>query len=215
MIRGLNTFQTWRAVLDYCNKHARIYKDRKNRVCIESLHVSFELLDFEDITRPITVLSHVEKWMYPSPEQIRQAILFPSINARTAYSYGHRLFDYEGFNQIDQKIIPLLQKDPNTRQAVASLILGKKETTQPSMELDIPAIVSIDFKIRDDTLVVCFFLRSSDILIGLPANMYQAYVLGQYVQKQVQTSKIAVVFHLASAHYFEDCQDIYQKVMRS
>jgi thymidylate synthase len=105
-------------------------------------------------------------------------------------------------NQVDDFIIPLLKKDPNSRRAVVVLYspvadsrVNKKET---------PSLISIFIKIIEKKLTLTIVIRSNDMFIGWPANIYQVYLLQKYVGEKlgIETGSITTISH--SAHIFTE-----------
>ena len=98
-----------------------------------------------------------------------------------AYSYGNRLRNYHGVDQI-YDIINKLEKDPESRRAVAI-------TWQPSIDLNVnhvPCMLLCDFKIRNDRLNLTAYFRSHDIYGAFPSN---AYGLAKLMEKVLDLDK--------------------------
>ena len=74
--------------------------------------------------------------------------------------------------------------------------------------------MSIYFKIIDNELTVTTVIRSNDMFIGWPANIYQIYLLQQYVAKAIgiKTGSITTISH--SAHVFDEYKEEVEQVLR-
>lgn len=81
-------------------------------------------------------------------------------------AYGWRIFDKFGFDQW-QYVKELLWKDPNSRQAVIHI---KDADNKPSK--DVPCTVYLQFFIRDGKLNLSVHMRSNDIWMGVPYDMF-------------------------------------------
>lgn len=81
-------------------------------------------------------------------------------------AYGWRIFDQFGFNQWEY-VKGLLWKDPLSRQAVIHI---KDASNQPTK--DVPCTVYLQFFIRDGKLNLSVHMRSNDIWMGVPYDMF-------------------------------------------
>lgn len=77
--------------------------------------------------------------------------------------------------QLDY-VVEALVKDPFTRQAVMTIW---RENPQPSK--DIPCTVAVSFTLRSHRLTTHVFMRSSDIWLGLPYDVFNFSMLGHLV----------------------------------
>lgn len=81
-------------------------------------------------------------------------------------AYGWRIFDKFGFDQW-QYVKELLWKDPNSRQAVIHI---KDADNRPTK--DVPCTVYLQFFIRNGKLNLSVHMRSNDIWMGVPYDMF-------------------------------------------
>lgn len=81
-------------------------------------------------------------------------------------AYGYRIANQFGFNQWDF-VRELLKKDPNTRQAVIHI---KDASDKPTK--DTPCTVSLQFLLRDGKLHLTTYMRSNDIWLGFPYDVF-------------------------------------------
>jgi thymidylate synthase len=95
---------------------------------------------------------------------------FSDDGQKFAGAYGPRIKD-----QL-QWVIDQLFHDPNTRQA--GLVIWRDK---PEPSRDIPCTVAIWFTIRDNRLDVHVFMRSSDVWLGLPYDVFNFAMLGWVV----------------------------------
>lgn len=112
----------------------------------------------------------------------------------------------EIMSQINYVVAKLIE-DRDTRQA--TMTLWKKN---PAASKDIPCTVAMDFKIRDDLLNCHVFMRSSDVWLGLPYDIFAFSAVAHYVAscynsdvKMNNVQAIPGVLYLtaASTHVYE------------
>ena len=80
-------------------------------------------------------------------------------------NYGHKIHKFYGFDQWEF-IRDMLQKDPNSRQAVIHI---KDPGTHPK---DTPCTVCLQFFIRDNKLHLTTYMRSNDVWMGFPYDVF-------------------------------------------
>lgn len=81
-------------------------------------------------------------------------------------AYGWRIFDKFGFDQWEY-VKNLLKRDPLSRQAVIHI---KDASNQPTK--DVPCTVYLQFLLRDEKLNLSVHMRSNDIWMGVPYDMF-------------------------------------------
>lgn len=211
-IQDKSTRNSWKELLQLIQKEGDSYTDHDKRTCIELLNVSLHLSDFSDITSPLDVLSQSSKWVYPKAKEVENFVLDSYLSPSFAYSYGERLFNYSkdaSVNQLDSFIIPLLKKSPRSRRAVAVIWDPKKDSY---FDKYVPGLIYINFILRNNTLHATCSIRSCDCYVGLPANMYELYVLSTYVSKKLGCEVGMITLHLLSAHIFKDYAEDIRRI---
>jgi thymidylate synthase len=199
----------WKDTIKHIIHKGIEFEDHGNRICQEVLGLQIQIDQFDDIEKPILTLSQFPKWMYPRPQEIKDMILEGKLSQSYAYSYGERIFAYQNHkdqkkitDQVNDFIIPLLKKDPNSRRAIISLWNPVKDTILSKKT--VPGLVLIDCKIRDEQLHISSVIRSCDVFMGLPANMYQLYVLSKYIARKTHVKLGSISIIATSAHIFKD-----------
>lgn len=81
-------------------------------------------------------------------------------------AYGHRIFEKFGFDQWEH-VKGLLKADPNSRQAVIHIKEPNPEKTK-----DLPCTVALQYFIRDGKLYATTYMRSNDIWLGFPYDVF-------------------------------------------
>jgi len=197
-----STYSLWVDLLKRLLKEGVLFKDHTGRFCNELLNLNLKLTSFEDIKEPINKMLTLKDLIYPKASEIKSIILdnLYDFNKVYPYSYVSRIFSYEGFNQINSYILPLLKKNPLSRQGIVSIWNPLKDSQSDL----VPSLIYVSFIKRKDSLYLSAALRSCDVFIGLPANLYQLYVLGVYVAEHIGVSLKEINLNLISAHIFED-----------
>lgn len=81
-------------------------------------------------------------------------------------AYGHRIFHQFGFDQWEY-VKKLLRADPMSRQAVIHIKTPDQKPTK-----DMPCTVSLQFFIRNNKLYMITNMRSNDIWMGFPYDVF-------------------------------------------
>ena len=113
------------------------------------------------------------------------------------YSYGQRLTNYEGINQI-KNVKEKLLKNPESKSATICLNNPKGD------EKHSPCINILDFKLRNDTLILNTFFRSQDICKKMYAD---TICLTEILNDMAETLKIKntqLNLYIMSAHIYEN-----------
>ena len=90
-------------------------------------------------------------------------------------NYGYLIQEYYGFNQLDH-IEQMLRKNPETRQAVIHLKPAMYKPTK-----DLPCTVCLQFFIRENKLYMTTYMRSNDLWMGFPYDVFQFTCLQIYL----------------------------------
>jgi thymidylate synthase len=187
------------------------FTDHKKRTCIEIRDLLIRLEKGCDASLPIQVLSRHSEWVYPALADIAKVILTTKEDTAYDYNYGRRLFaSNQKYNQIDSYIIPLLKKDPFSRRAVCSLFEAATDSFLEKKE--VPSLMTLVFHIRAQSLHTFAQIRSSDMVLGWPANIYQISVLAQYIARSLNLEVGSITTVSNSAHLYEDQKDVLVKL---
>jgi thymidylate synthase len=212
-IQNTTTADVWKKSLRYVYENGKDFRDENNRICRE-VHNLVAVIDSpeQDITKPITILNSFQKWIYPPLEELHNIVLRTKDSPAHHYLYGPRIFSYDGQDQINDFVIPLLAGNPNSRRAVVVL-------WNPAKDADVhgrmvPGWIMIDFKLRENKLSATSILRSNDLWFGWPASLYQTYVLQSYVADKCRVKTGSLTTLSTSAHIFEDQFSYIQKILK-
>jgi thymidylate synthase (methanogen type) len=211
-IIGKNVVDAWKKTLELIMNQGKDFIDKDKRVCREILNFLLVIESLNDIEEPVDMMKSFKDFVYPSKEEFKN-IMLDKINASGyTYSYGHRLFNYRNVkNQIDNFIYKILKSNPNSRRAIALVydplidsLKNKKYT---------PGLISIYFRITNSKLEMNAVIRSNDFFIGWPANIYQLFMLQNYLadKLKIPTGKISVFSN--SAHIFQEHFEKINKII--
>lgn len=198
------TMNIWKENLKKILETGYNYIDLDGRVAIETQNHKITIPNTaqKDIEKPIEKLQNHKEWHYPSKTEIAN-IMFKEIqNPVYDYTYGGRIFYYnKTLNQIEDYIIPLLTKEPNSRSAQIiiydPLIDSKLEIRNK------PGIISIYFRIINKQLTISAVIRSQDLFFGWPANIYQIHMIQKYVAKKLNLELGDITTYSNSTHIFK------------
>ncbi|PIV38248.1 hypothetical protein COS31_00420 [Candidatus Roizmanbacteria bacterium CG02_land_8_20_14_3_00_36_15] len=116
------------------------------------------------------------------------------------YSYGQRLYDFKGVNQI-KYVISRLKSNPESKSATISFMFPPEDIKH------IPCIIAIDFKIRDKKLIVTSFFRSQDIGKKFYADAIAINSIAEKISRSLSIRHQEFLFFIKSAHiYLNDIQ---------
>ena len=120
-----------------------------------------------------------------------------------AGAYGPRLLPQWEY------ILSKLNKDGDTRQAVASIW-----TPSPAPSNDIPCTLSLQFLIREGRLNLIVTMRSSDIWLGLPYDMFSFSQMQNALAGELKVDRGWIQFNLGSSHLYQENEEIAKETLR-
>jgi thymidylate synthase len=132
-------------------------------------------------------------------EEYSKQLLDPDLKG-FEYTYGERLCSWgkEKVDQIDF-VVRTLEKSKSSRRAIATTWIP----TLDEIKEDVPCLILVDFKIRDDKLHLTAVFRSNDMFGAWPANAYGLARLCEHVAKKVGCNVGTITTLSISAHIYE------------
>ncbi len=165
-----------------------------------------------NISEPIERLKMIKEWSYPDIDEIEDVMFRKNHDAAYQYTYGARIFNmHNQKNQIDDFIVPLLMKNPDTRKAQITVYNPLLDSNVDFVET--PCIISIFFKIDNDKLNVSATIRSNEMLVGWPANIYQIHAIQKYVASKIGLKLGNLTTISNSAHMLVDNLEYARRVI--
>jgi thymidylate synthase len=131
----------------------------------------------------------------------------------THYIPRYRKFDEDGFifggygprlrGHGDQlvTVIDLLRQRPSTRRAVIQIFNG--DDLREHHE-DVPCTCTLQFLIRDAHLDLVVYMRSNDVFIGLPHDVFCFSMIQELVARSVG-AKLGQYIHMVGSLHLYDC----------
>lgn len=117
-------------------------------------------------------------------------------------AYGHRILRSFGVNQLDN-IVEILTADRNSRRAFISIFDPSKDHRDTR---DCPCITSMQFLIRDESLICMSHMRSQDIVLGMPYDIGWMTLMQELVAGRLGCQLGPYIHTVASMHIYE--QDV-------
>ncbi|QPQ53269.1 thymidylate synthase [Chryseobacterium indologenes] len=116
-------------------------------------------------------------------------------------AYGARLFSKVDSvsTQIDT-VVELLKRKENTRQAVIQIF--DKNDLLDKDNLDIPCTCTLQFFIRDNKLILFVTMRSNDVFVGLPHDIFCFTMLQEIIAKELKKEIGSYNHFISSCHYY-------------
>jgi thymidylate synthase len=210
-IKGKNAVIVWKKVLKYLLENGVEITEKNNRLYKERLNIVTRIESTEKITDPIEILNSFKKWVYPTLEELKASVLEKNPFNRYYYDYGLRAFNFNGINQIDNYLIPLLKNNPGSKRGIVIFY-----TPQDSLPLkkETPGMISMHFNIINNKLHATAFLRSNDFFYGWPGNIVQTHFLAEYVAKKLNYPIGTLNTISVSAHIYEEQFEYIEKVLK-
>ena len=99
------------------------------------------------------------------------------------------------------RVVRLLDADPSTRQAVLSIYSSGLDTSERYS--DIPCTLTLQFFVRDGGLCLRVSMRSNDVWLGLPYDLFQFISLQMAVAQSLQLPVGWYCHSVGSMHLYE------------
>lgn len=112
-------------------------------------------------------------------------------------AYGYRIFHKFGFDQWEY-VKSLIRKDPNTRQAVIHI---KDASDTPTK--DTPCTVYLQFFLRNNKLNLSVHMRSNDIWMGVPYDMFSFCFLQVKMAMELGVEVGSYTHYAGSLHMYQ------------
>lgn len=126
------------------------------------------------------------------------------------YTYGERLWNYKGINQIEEVMIPYLKKYPNDRAALAvtfDLTCDHKASRSPCLCL-------VQATSLGDKLNLTAYFRSHAIFSGWVLNAFGLRNLQYYIAKQLSKEMGTLTIFSNCAHVYDNEWQMAQKIVQ-
>jgi thymidylate synthase len=127
-----------------------------------------------------------------------------SEDGRTVYgAYGPRLFDFKGSSPV-ASAIELLKKNPATRRAVIPLF---EAADLVEKHKEIPCTCLMQFLVRGRRLHMLTYMRSNDVFLGLPHDIFAFTMLQEIVARSL-VIEIGSYKHIVGSLHLYDTDEL-------
>ena len=115
-------------------------------------------------------------------------------------AYGKRLRNWYNLDQISN-IENILKDSPLTRQAVLTIFDPSKDLTVKTK--DVPCNSILQFLIRDNKLNLIVYVRSQDLILGLPYDLFHWTIFQEYLSNLLDIELGEYITHYGSVHIYK------------
>lgn len=137
-----------------------------------------------------------DPWIFRYNRSLRQY----ADNGRLQGAYGPRMRCWQGtVDQLD-RVRTLLGQDPESRQAVIQLFDPSRDGRG---HRDVPCTLSYRFYVRQDRLEMHTTMRSQDLWLGFPYDLFTATILQELLAGWLGVELGAYHHHVDSLHLYE------------
>lgn len=210
-IHGTTAAQTWLKIMQHImrygrNKTTRYTQENELKELLNIMAVVYN----EDPEKPY--LPHFfpfsEKDLKTYYPQVLSAKQIPGI----AYTYGQRLRDHDGVDQI-QEIIDLIKNRPFSKKMVA-FTAKIKEDWSVANRGDTPCLTQILVSVQDGKLFMTTHFRSQDMVHGWPRNVFSLRKLQKLISDETGYPMGTFVMITHSAHIYSDDYELVEKILK-
>jgi thymidylate synthase len=211
-VYGRTVAQTWLKVLNNISRYGRTKKTRYTQT--NELKEVLNLMavvyneDPENIYFP-HYLPFTKRELLQYYPQVLSSKPIPNI----AYTYGQRLRDNEGVDQIG-KMIELLKDRPFSKK-MAAFTTHIEEDWNNVNRGDTPCLTQVLGSVQDDTFFFTVHFRSQDMVHGWPRNMFSLRKLQKLIIDEAggkyKMGPLTIVTH--SAHIYSDDYELVSKIL--
>lgn len=179
---------------------------------LETRELTGVTLRFDDVTRPMlpigvgrrvnTKLAAVEAL------QLISGTIHPELLLRASPHYAQVLVNPGELTQgaygprtraALRRVVELLQRDPTSRQAMLSIWRDEDLTTVG----DRPCTIGLQFLVRDERLQLHVWMRSEDVWLGVPYDLFMFTQLQRTIAVVLGLSPGSYHHHVTSLHIYD------------
>jgi|HubBroStandDraft_6_1064221.scaffolds.fasta_scaffold36299_3 thymidylate synthase len=127
--------------------------------------------------------------------------------------YGKRVFEQrDGEPSQWDRLIDLLRVDPASRRAVLHFEESPIAALRPSLK-DVACAITLQFLIRDDAVHAVVYMRSNDVILGLPYDVFLFTMLQEIISTQLGL-KLGQYHHFCgSLHLYDRHIDLAERIL--
>lgn len=202
-IKADNASQAWIRAAKHIWSEGEIVLDGNERLK-ETLNL------FLEIQNPTERNEDIEKLI---PREFVQEVMGLTFkrepDEKWGYSYGERMFDFKGINQV-QWVIDRLNQNPTSKSATIGILMPEKDTKAQHM----PCMNLLDFKKRDGKLNLVVVFRSHDYGKKALPNFIALGELLKQVSDATDSDVGKLLCHSISAHIYESEFETIDRIVK-
>lgn len=191
----------WTEGLKLLFEHGQYVQDQRGRETLELIGLQTVIPYKAKIPEKFTFKESALK-------QYKEQLLSPD-NDGFAYTYGNRLFAWDGCTNQIKAIIHQLQDSRESRRAIASTWIPAYD----HFVEEVPCMMVAQFLLREDDLSLLVYFRSHDFYGAYPANVFGLTGLLEYVAKPLLARPKEIVTISASAHTYDTDWQAIEKII--
>lgn len=205
----------YRAVLSAIRDTPSYHTVTRAKTAIETLNVSFTLLDPVDRTPYIAarktniVFNHAEALWYLLGRDDLAMIAYYAPTLRrlsmdgltlTGTAYGPRLFAADGPDRKSQygRVVELLRRDPDTKRATMMIMRADELVDRDNP--DVACTLGLQLMLRDGRLQMSAYMRGNDAVIGLLGDTFAFTFIQEFTARQLRVEVGSYAHHVGSMH---------------
>ncbi|MHA1684015.1 MAG: thymidylate synthase [Promethearchaeota archaeon] len=195
-IHSSTLFNAWKHAAELVLKEGTTIFDDSQEL-VELLHLCITVNNPRIDESLESVDARMHAWMRSNFQDVKEV---PELGH--AKSYGWRLRNYNGLDQVDW-VVRKLRSKPATKSATITTLVPGGDTTY------VPCVSLLDFKLREGGLLLTVTCRSLDLGKKALFNMMELTRLGREIADSVGAGLRELVVHVISGHiYTEDIQRV-------
>jgi hypothetical protein len=183
-------------------KEGKLVKGSSGKDLYETLGARIRIEKPADFRKPLEIIRRRDEFIYPRMEELELV----SRGKLSQTNFAKRLYDFEGLNQLDEFVIPLLKTKPTTKRAITVNYDPKLDSIKGAKSAI--SIVSFYFKLEEEKLHLVVYMRSLDCFLGLPANFVHSGSVQQYVCEKLRVKPGNLTILAANAHLYRDFETL-------
>lgn len=206
MMLPINFYIEGRDLKDVWYKGLKLIIDKGSPLSDERHSVVWEVLN---------LTAYIKYTHGNPPEEVRSSLLkeyqntlLNDENKGFSYTYGERLNNWNGYNQIEG-VMERIKKFRKTRRAVAVTYIPDKD----GKSSEIPCLIAVDFKLREKLFLTAYF-RSNDFYGAFPYNVAALSYLQDYIANEVKADTGGITIFSTSSHLYTYDVDNVKEILK-
>lgn len=190
--RGLKTYEHVNAHLWMPEPLDRLVTNQNRK-----LNLGFAILEFVALVAGIDDIK-------PFQAMIKSYGKYSSDGVSLDGAYGSRVIPYADgtMGQLDS-VLAMLKADPDSRRGIVSIYSIHDTIDYPNQSLSVPCTLTLQFMIRDGRLVMITNMRSNDLYLGLPYDVFAFTMLQEFMAGQLGIEMGPYYHNVGSLHAYE------------